>query len=138
MGPPFTTTFKTAATTLKPGGVVVGADVPAANATNQILVSGAGPNYAWGLGTNPAAAASVPAPTAQFQIVLADATPAWQTSTVASIMTLGNAVTTTSGGTFVAGANLVFTAPRRMATRLDGGDSALSSIDNFMIDAGTF
>jgi hypothetical protein len=137
LGPPFATQFKPLVVGSQ-SGVVVGASMPAAVAPNQILVSGAGPGYAWGLATNPAAAASVPPPTAQYQIVLADATPAWQTATVSSLMTLGNAVTTTLGGTFVAVANLVFTTSATLATRLDGGDPLLSRLDNFMIDMGTF
>lgn len=137
LGPPFATQFKPLVVGSQPG-VTVGASMPAANAQNQILISGAGPSFAWGLGTNPAAAAAVPPPTAQFQIVLADATPSWQTSTVASIMALGNAVTTTLGGTFAAAANLVFTATGTLTKRIDGGDPAFSSIDNFSLDAGVF
>ena len=137
VGPPFATQFKPLVVGSQPG-VTVGASMPAANAQNQILISGAGPNFAWGLGTNPAAAASVPPPTAQSQILLADATPSWQTSTVASIMTLGNAVTTTLGGTFVAVANLVFTTAAVAATRIDGGDPNLSKLDNFFLDCGVF
>ena len=137
LGPPFATQFKPLVVGAKPG-VVVGDSMPAANAQNQILVSGAGPNYAWGLATNPAAAASVPPPTAQYQIVLADATPAWQTSTISSVMALGNAVTTTLGGTFVSTAKLVFTPAAVAAVCIDGGDPNLSKLDNFFLDCGTF
>ena len=138
IGPPFTTTFKPVALSSKPGGVTVQADVPAASAQNQILISGAGPAFAWALGTNPAAAAAVPPPVAQFNVLLADATPAWQVATPNAIVSLGNAVTTTNGGTFAAAANLTFAVAAAMATRLDGGDPLLSKLDNSIIDMGTF
>jgi hypothetical protein len=138
VGPPFTTAFKSVALSSKPGGVVVSADIPAAVAQNQILISGPGPNYAWALGTNPAAAASVPPPGAQFNVLVADATPSWQNSTPAAIVTLGHGVSTDTGGTFVSTANLVFTPTGTLAKRIDGGDPAFSSLDNFTLDSGTF
>ena len=131
LGPPFATSFKPVALSSKPGGVTIGADVPAASAQNQILISGAGPSFPWALGTNPAAAASVPPPTARYDILMADADPSWQPSTVSAIMALGNAVTTTNGGTFTAAANLVFTPGATARVRIDGGDPDLSILDNF-------
>jgi hypothetical protein len=137
-GPPFSTAFKSVALSSKPGGVTVQADVPQANAQGQIMLSGAGPNYAWGLATNPAAAASVPPPQARFDIIMADSVPSWQVSSVSAIMTLGGAVTITGGGTFVQAANLVFTPTGAPSRRLDGGDPNFSLLDNFTLDAGTF
>ena len=137
-GPPFTTTFKSVALSSKPGGVVVQNDVPAASKAGQIMISGSGAGFPWGLIDNPAAAASVPPPSAQYDVVIADATPAWQHTSLSTFMTLGNAVTTTNGGTFVQTANLVFTATATATKRLDGGDPAFSLLDNFTIDCGTF
>ena len=134
---PFPTKFAPVAQGSKPG-VVVGASMPAANAQNQILISGPGPTYAWALGVNPAAAASVPPATAFRQMLMADAGLQWQDTTIDVVMALGNAVTTTLGGTFVAAANLVFTPSAAAAVRIDGGDPNLSVIDNFSWDAGTF
>ena len=137
LGPPFTSQFAPLVVGGKPG-VVVGASMPAANAQNQILISGAGPNYAWALGTNPAAAAAVPPATAQYQLIMADATPSWQTTSIGVVLGLGGAVTQTLGGTFVQAASLVFTPAAALATRIDGGDPNFSRIDNFTIDAGVF
>ena len=55
--------------------------MPKANAQNQILISGPGPNYAWALGTNPAAAASVPPATANQQLLMSNASLQWQDTT---------------------------------------------------------
>ena len=78
------------------------------DAQNQILISGPGPDYAWALGTNPAAAASVPPATALHQMLMADASLHWQDTTIAVVMALGNAVTTTVGGVFSTSAKLDF------------------------------
>ena len=110
-GPPFTTKFTPLVVGSQPG-VVVGSTMPAATAQNQILISGAGPTFAWALVLNPAAAASVPTPTAQYQLIMADATLTWQDTTIAAVMALGNAVTTTLGGVFVSTAKLVVHARR--------------------------
>lgn len=136
-GPPFTTKFAPLVVGSGPG-VVVGGSMPKANAQNQILISGPGPNYAWALGVNPAAAASVPPATAQHQMLMADASDTWQTTTIATVMGLGDAVTTTSGGDFAPSAKLVFQTTAVATVRIDGGDPALSIIDNFSWDAGQF
>lgn len=137
LGPPFATTFKPVVVGSQPG-VVVGSSVPAANAQNQILISGAGPSFAWALGTNPAAAASVPNPTAQYQLIMADGTPTWQTTTIGTVLGLGGAVMQATGGIFATVASLVFTATASLTKRIDGADPTMSLIDNFTIDAGTF
>lgn len=137
LGPPFTTQFAPLVTGSKPG-VTVGASTPAANAQNQILLSGPGPTFAWTLVLNPAAAASVPPATAQHQMLMSDAALTWQDATIPTVMSLGNAVTTTLGGVFVAAANLVFTPAAVAAVRVDGGDPNFSTLDNFSWDAGTF
>jgi hypothetical protein len=137
VGPPFATAFKPVVVGAQPG-VTVGASMPAANAQNQILLSGPGPGFAWGLALNPAAAASVPPATAQYQMLMSDAALTWQDTTITTVMALGNAVTTTNGGTFVATAKLVFTDAAVAAVRIDGGDPNLSLIDNFTLDSGTF
>ena len=137
LGPPFKTKFAPLVVGSKPG-VVVHADMPAASAQNQIMLSGAGPNYDWGLAANPAAAATVPPPTAHFDMLMANATPAWATTSIDTVLMLGGAVTTTGGGLFVGAANLVFTPSGAAAKRIDGGDPAFSILDNFSWDAGTF
>lgn len=137
IGPPFTAAFKPVVVGSQPG-VTVGASMPAATAQNQILISGVGPGFAWGLGTNPAAAASVPAPSGQYSLLMGDATPSWQNTSIASVMTLGKAVTTTLGGTFVATAKLVFLTAAVSTVCIDGTDPNLSTIDNFTLDCGTF
>ena len=137
LGPPFTTQFAPLVVGSKPG-VTVGATMPAANAQNQILLSGPGPTFAWSLVLNPAAAASVPPATAQHQMLMSDASLTWQDTTIGTVMALGNAVTTTLGGVFVAAANLVFTPAAAAAVRIDGGDPNLSILDNFTVDCGTF
>ena len=53
-------------------------------------------------------------------------------------MGLGNAVTTTSGGDFAPSAKLVFQTTATPTVCIDGGDPALSIIDNFSWDGGTF
>jgi hypothetical protein len=137
LGPPFATQFKPLVVGSQPG-VTVGASMPAANAQNQILLSGPGPTFAWSLVLNPAAAASVPPATAQNQMLLSDAALTWQDTTIGTVMALGNAVTTTLGGTFVAAANLVFTATASPVVRIDGGNPSFSTLDNFTLDSGTF
>ena len=81
-GPPFVTAFKSVALSAKPGGVTVQTDVPAAVKQGQIMLSGAGPSFAWGLIDNPAAAASpCRLPRAPGQVVMADGIPSWQPTT---------------------------------------------------------
>jgi hypothetical protein len=137
MGPPFTTTFMPLVVGSSPG-MSLGASIPAPTAQNQIMISGAGPPFNWGLGTNPGAAGATPPPKAQNHVLLADAVPSWQDSTIANVLSLGNAVTTTASATFATGANLIFTPAATLTTRIDGGDPAFSQIDNFTIDGGTF
>jgi hypothetical protein len=137
LGPPFTTKFAPLVVGAKPG-VTVGATMPAANAQNQILLSGPGPNFSWTLALNPAAAASVPPATAQHQMLMSDAALTWQDTTIATVMALGNAVTTTLGGTFTASAQLVFQTTATPSVCIDGGDPMLSILDNFTLDSGTF
>ena len=137
LGPPFTTQFAPLAVGSKPG-VVVGGSMPAANAQNQILLSGPGPAFAWTLVLNPAAAASVPPATAQHQMLMSDASDAWQTTTIATVMALGNAVTTTGGGDFTPAAQLTFQTTATPSVCLDGRDPTLSILDNFGWDAGQF
>jgi hypothetical protein len=134
---PFPTKFAPVAQGALPG-VVVGASMPAAVAKDQILISGPGPTYAWSLGTNPAAAAAVPPPTARYQVLLSDAALTWQDATINTLMGLGNAVTTTAGGDFTPAAQLVFQTTATASVRIDGRDPNLSIIDNFGWDAGTF
>jgi hypothetical protein len=138
LGPPFATTFKPVALSAKAGGVTVANDVPAATKAGQIMISGAGAGFPWSLIDNPAAAAVVPAPTAQYQVLMADATPSWQITTPDVILARGNAVTTTVGGTFVSAAKLTFSVAATMQTRLDGTNPDLSLIDNVTLDAGQF
>lgn len=134
---PYPTKFATIPIASKPG-VVVGSSMPAANAVDQILISGPGPTFDWGLGTNPAAAATVPKATAQYQMLMANDVLAWVTTTLDIVMSLGGAVTQAYGGVLVGNANIVFTPASAAAVRLDGGDPALSALDNFSWDAGTF
>jgi hypothetical protein len=137
LGPPFTTKFAPLVTGSGPG-IVVGGSMPKATSQNQILISGPGPNYAWALGTNPAAAATVPPATAFRQLLMADASLQWQDTTIGVVMALGNAVTTTVGGVFSTSAKLTFTPTSTPTVCVDGGDPAFSVIDNFSFDAGTF
>jgi hypothetical protein len=137
LGPPFTATFKPVVVGSIPG-ITVGASMPAATAQNQILISGVGPGFAWGLGTNPAAAASVPPPQGLNHVLLSDGTPAWQDSTLNNMLLVGGAVLLSLGGTFGQAANLAFTTSATLRTRIDGGDPTLSQIDGFLLDCGTF
>lgn len=137
LGPPYTTKFAPLVTGSGPG-IVVGGSMPKANAQNQILISGPGPNYAWALGTNPAAAAAVPPATANRQMLMSDASLTWQDTTIGVVMALGNAVTTTNGGLFTPSAKLTFQTTATPSVCIDGGDPAFSFIDNFSWDAGTF
>lgn len=137
LGPPFAGQFKPLVTGSKPG-VVVGSSVPAANAQGQSLLSGAGPNFAWSVVTDPAASASVPPPTAQNQLILSDGTPSWQVSSISAVMLISGACMLATGGTFSAAARLIFATTATPSVCIDGGDPALSMIDNFGWDAGTF
>lgn len=137
IGPPFVTAFKPLVVGSKPG-VTVNADVPAANAQGQIMVSGAGPGFGWGLATNPAAAASVPPPTARYQVIWADATPTWVTTDLTTMFVQGGAVTQLYGGSFAVGARLTFSPTVSPSAAIDGVDATRNSIDNFTLDCGTF
>lgn len=137
LGPPYTTKFAPLVAGAKPG-VVVGGSMPAATAQNQILLSGVGPSFAWGLVLNPAAAASVPPATAVNQLLMSDASLQWQDATIGTVMALGKAVTTTVGGTFDATAKLTFSTAAVVTLCLDGVDPNLSQIDNFFLDCGVF
>ena len=137
LGPPFTTQFKPVVTSVN-SGVTVSSSVPAANAQGQILLSGAGPGFAWGLGTNPAAAASVPPPTAQNQVLMADAVPTWQPTTATTLVQLGGACMLSSGGAFAAAAKLTFATTASVSTCIDGVDPTKSQLDNFTLDCGVF
>jgi hypothetical protein len=136
-GPPFVTTFKAVALS-SPPGVVVHANVPAASAQNQIMISGPGPTYAWALGTNPAASAAVPPPDAVGQVLIADGAPTWTTTTADALVQYGGACMLASGGVFSVAAKLTFMTTASLSVCVDGGDSSLSALDNFAIDAGTF
>ena len=135
---PIATVYKALAITNKPGGVTIGADVPAATAQGQSLLSGAGPSYAWNVVTDSSASAAVPSPNARYDIVMADATPAWASTPMSTALTIFGVVTNSSGASFVAGANVIFAASATVKTRLDGGDPAFSVLDNFTIDCGVF
>ena len=137
LGPPFQGIFKPVVTASKPG-VTVGSSVPAANAQGQSLLSGPGPGFAWSVVTDPAASASVPPPTAQNQLVLSDGTPSWQVSSISAVMLISGACMLATGGTFSSAARLIFATTATPSVCIDGGDPALSMIDNFTIDAGTF
>jgi hypothetical protein len=161
-GPPLKTQYGNYVSA--PPGVSVEASVPAATAQGQSLLSGPAPDFEW----EPVLSSSVlPVPTganqtyvsaqtSPFNMQLTPATPQasapqqlllsggslgpfpWTLATVPQLMTLGNAVTTTGGGTFTATASLVFTASAGLTTCIDGSDPTKSAIDNFTIDAGTF
>lgn len=139
LGPPLSMKFAPVVVSSTPG-VTVDASVPKANAQNQILVSGSGPTYPWGLATNPAVAATVPPPTGANRVLMSDSTLTWKDTALSAFLSAGNAVVTNGGAlyTFDSTSVLAFTASLSMATRLDGGDPTKSEIDNFSIDAGTF
>ena len=137
-GPPFVTAFKSVALSSKPGGVTVQTDMPAAVKQGQIMLSGAGPSFAWGLIDNPAAAASVPPPSAPGQVVMADGVPSWQPTTANALVSFGGACMLATGGTFAAAGKLTFTTTATPTVCLDGGDPAFSILDNFSFDCGTF
>ena len=59
LGPPFTAAFKPVVTSAS-SGVTVGSSIPVATAPNQVLLSGAGPGYAWGLGVQPGPGGGIP------------------------------------------------------------------------------
>jgi hypothetical protein len=137
LGPPFTTVFAPLVIGSAPG-MSLGASIPAPTAQNQIMISGAGPPFAWGLGTNPAAAGATPPPVAPQHVLMADAVPSWQDTTIANVLSIGHAVLTTASATFVGTVNLTFAPAAALTTRIDGGDPTLSRLDNFSMDAGTF
>ena len=137
LGPPFQSIFKPVVTSNAPG-VSVGSSVPAANAQGQSLLSGPGPGYAWSVVTDPAASATVPPPTAQNQLILSDGTPSWQVSSISAVMLISGACMLATGGTFSSAARLTFATTATPSVCIDGGDPALSMIDNFSWDAGTF
>jgi hypothetical protein len=160
-GPPLKTQFNTYIG--GPPGVTVDASVPAATAQGQSLLSGPGPGFDW---ESVASSSVLPIPTgpgqtyvsafgSPYPMQLTPATPQasaayqvmvsgpsgsfpWMVASIPTLMTLGNAVTTINGGTFIDGANLVFTPSAGFTTRMDGTDPSASAIDNFTIDAGTF
>jgi hypothetical protein len=160
-GPPLKTQFNTYVG--GPPGVTVEASVPAATGQGQSLLSGPAPDFEWETvvsssvlpvptGANQTYVSSQSSPFAmQLARAVPDATAAqqillstgagpypWITSTIANLMNLGNAVTTTVGGVLSATASLVFTASAGLTTCIDGSDPTKSAIDNFTIDAGTF
>lgn len=137
LGPPFATVFKPVVTSAN-SSVTVGSSVPAANAQNQILISGAGPGFAWALGTNPAAAASVPPPTAPNQVIVSDSTPSWQPATANALVLLGGACMLATGGNFASAAKLTFSTTASVSVCIDGVDPTKSQLDNFLLDCGTF
>ena len=137
LGPPFTSAFKPLVVGAQPG-VVVGSSVPAANAQGQIIVSGAGPSFAWGLATDPSAAASVPPPTEPNQVIVSDAVPTWQPTTANALVLLGGACMLATGGNFAAAAKLTFSTTASISTCIDGVDPTKSQLDNFTLDCGTF
>ena len=162
-GPPLKTQFNTYIG--GPPGVTVEASLPAATAQGQSLLSGPGPDFEWDAvatsstlpvptGANQTyvsaqsapynmqLAAATPQPTAPNQIVVSGGSPGgpWPNTlqTVAQVMAMGNAVTTTGGGAFNASATLSFAPSVSTLTRIDGGDPTKSVLDNFAIDMGTF
>jgi hypothetical protein len=139
LGPPFATQFKPLALAGTPG-VTLSASVPAANAVNQIMVSGPGPGFSWGLALSPAAAAAVPPATAQNQTLMSNAALAWQNVTTAQLLAQSNAVVTNASTvySFDAASGFSFTPVASLTTRINGGDATKSAIDNFTLDAGTF
>jgi hypothetical protein len=82
--------------------------------------------------------ATIPAPIAQYDVILANAVPAWTSTPFSDALTVGGAVTNAGGGSFVSGANLAFATTGALSTRINGTDPALSRIDNFTIDCGTY
>ena len=161
-GPPLKTQYGNYVSA--PPGISVEASVPAATAPGQSLLSGPAPGFEW----EPVTSSSVlPVPTganqtyvsaqtSPFAMQLTPATPQasapqqvllsggslgpfpWTLATVPQLMTTGNAVTTTVGGTFSVAASLTFNQSATLSTRMDGSDPTKSAIDNFTIDAGTF
>ena len=161
LGPPFQTGWGNYIA--GPPGTTVEASVPAATGQGQSLISGPGPDFDWQAAptsstlpvptganqtyvsaqTSPFAmqlARSVPDPTATQQVLFsAGGGPfLWTQLSLANLMTLGNAVTTTVGGVFTTTAVLTFTASPSLTVCIDGSDPTKSAIDNFTIDAGTF
>lgn len=139
LGPPFTAAFKPLVIGTVPG-VTVGASTPAATAVNQIMVSGPGPGFAWGLASNPAVAATVPTPVAANHALMSNAALTWQDTTVAALLAQGNAVVTNAGTNFAFDSTsaLTFGVAAVSQVRLDGTDPTLSQLDNFTLDMGTF
>ena len=138
LGPPYTTKFAPLVTGSGPG-IVVGGSMPKANEQNQILISGPGPNYAWALGTNPAAAAAEAAgdrqPSDADERCFADLAGHHHRHRDGA---LGNAVTTTTGGDFTPSAQLTFQTTATPSVCIDGRVPTLSILDNFSCDAGEF
>jgi hypothetical protein len=137
VGPPVVSAFKPVVTSVN-SGVTVGSSVPAANAQGQSLLSGAGPNFAWSLITDPAASASVPPPTALNQLILSNATPSWQVSSISAVMAISGACMLATGGNFSTAAKLTFSTTASISTCIDGTDPLKSQLDNFTLDCGTF
>jgi hypothetical protein len=137
LGPPFTTVFAPLVIGSAPG-MSLGASIPAPTAQNQIMISGAGPPWSWGLGTNPGVAGATPPPVAPQHVLMADAVPSWQDTTIANVLAIGNAVLTTASATFAATVKHTYTASAALTVRIDGSDPTLSQLDNFSMDAGTF
>lgn len=139
MGPPFVASFKPLVTSPTPG-TSLGQSIPNPTGANQILVSGSGAGFPWGLTVNPAVGATVPKPSAQYHILMADATPSWQEATIAQLLSQGNAVVTNGAATYTFDTSSViaFTASATLTTRVNGGDPTKSALDNFSIDCGTF
>ena len=143
LGPPFGTQFAPLVQVSKPG-VVVGASMPAANAQNQILISGHRPDLQ-PLGARPHqsrryAAAGLPRRRPLIiEMLMSDALRSLgRTPPSLTVMALGDAVTTTVGGLFVPTAKLTFQTSATPTVCIDGGDPAFSILDNFSWDAGQF
>jgi hypothetical protein len=145
-----------------PPGISVEASIPAATGQGQSMVSGPAPDFDW---TPVLTASNLPTPTGPgqtyvsapddpFPMQLAPAVPQatainmvmvsgaapynWTTMTSANLVVLGGAVTNSGGAAFGVGANVVFAPATGLTTRINGFNPAMSAIDNFTIDAGTF
>jgi len=160
-GPPLKTGYNTYIG--GPPGTVVEADLPAATAQGQSLLSGPAPDFDWeavatsstlpvptGANQTYVSAQSTPFPM-QLARAVPDATAAqqvlwsvgggpypWTGLAASTMLTQAGAVTNFGGGSFTAGANLAFAPSTNLTVRIDGADPTKSAIDNFTIDAGTF
>lgn len=160
-GPPLVTQFNTYVG--GPPGTTVAASVPAATMTGQTLLAGPGPDFDWLTGTT---SSTLPQPTEGGQGFMSDDSPpyamqlvpavpgptgaqqvpwsagsdpfSWTATDFSAVLTTTGIVTNASGGSFTAGADLAFAPSAALAVRIDGGDAAMSAIDNFDIDCGTF